>query len=52
MNYEQYHQKPKHSRCNFDKKQRSETSFLSIKLYIWLTHARTHFQSKYSKTSS
>ena len=23
--------------------------FLSIKLYIWLTHARSHFQNKYSK---
>ena len=47
---EQYHQKLKH-RCNFDKKQRSKTMFLSIKLYIWLTHARSHFQSKYSKRS-
>ena len=35
--------------CNFDKKQRSKTNFLSIKLYIWLTHARSHFQNKYSK---
>ena len=40
----------KHS-CNFHKKQRSKTAFLSIKLYIQLTHARSHFQSKYSKKS-
>ena len=45
---EQYHQELKHS-SNFDKKQRSKTNFLSIKLYIWLPHARSHFQNKYSK---
>ena len=33
----QYHRKLKHS-CNVDKKQRSKTFFLSIKLYIWCTH--------------
>ena len=42
---ERYHQKLKHS-CNFDKKLRSKTNFLSIKLYIRLTHARSHFQSE------
>ena len=31
-------------------KKRSKTIFfLSIKLYIRLTHARSHFQNKYSK---
>ena len=42
-NDEQFHQKLKHS-CKFDKKQRSKIIFLSIKLYIRLTHARSHFQ--------
>ena len=36
------HQKLKHS-WNFDKKQKSKTHFLSIKVYIQLTHARSHF---------
>ena len=36
------HQKLKHS-CNFDKKHRSKTNFLSVKLYICLTHARSQF---------
>ena len=36
---EQYHQKLKHS-SNFDKKQRSKTSFLSIKLYICGIHMK------------
>ena len=39
FNNEQYHRKLKHS-CNFDKKQRLKQMFLSIKLYIQLTHAR------------
>ena len=42
FNAEKYHQRLKHS-CNFDKKQRSETIFFSVKLYIQLTHARIHF---------
>ena len=42
---EQYHQKLKHS-CNFDKKTKVENKFLLIQLYIWLTHASSHFQSK------
>ena len=42
---EQYHQKLKHS-CNFDKKTKVENKFLLIRLYIWLTHAMSHFQSK------
>ena len=32
-------------------KQKSKTNFLSIKLYIRLAHAGSHFQSKYSKRS-
>ena len=32
--------------ATFTKKQRLKTNFLSIKLYLRLTHARNHFQSK------
>ena len=49
FNDEQYHLKLKHSR-NFDKNKDQKNKFLSIKLYIWLTHARSQFQSKYSKS--
>lgn len=37
-----YHQKVKHN-SSFDKNQRSKRNILSIKLYIWLIHARRHF---------
>ena len=47
-NDEQYHQKLKYS-CNFDKKQRSKTIFLSIKLY---THARSYFKPYVSQIYS
>lgn len=30
--------------CNFDKKQRLKTNFLTIKLYIGLIHGKIHFQ--------
>ena len=33
------------TRNDFDKKQRSETIFLSIKLYMRLTYARRHFEN-------
>ena len=33
------------------KKRKIENKILSIKLNIWLTHAKSHFQSKHSKTS-
>ena len=50
FNNEQYHQKLKHS-YNFDKTKIKKYKFLSIKLYIRLTHVRSHFQSKYSERS-
>ena len=43
FNDEQYQRKLQHS-CNFDKKQRLKTNFLSIKLYIGLIHAKSHFK--------
>ena len=47
---EQDHYKIKHT-YDFDKNrtQRLNTNFLSIKLSIRLIHARSRFQSKYSK---
>ena len=43
FNDEHYHQKLKYI-CNFDKKHKLKTNFLSIKLYIRLSYTESHFQ--------